>query len=337
MKIRELKAMVLAVLAALFYALSTPFSKIILKHVGPTMTASMLYLGAGIGICILFLFKGKNEPKSDKLGRSDMPYVIGMILLDILAPILLMNGISRTTAANVSLLNNFEIAATSILAFIIFKEKISKRMCVALLLVILSSLILSFEGGSSLSFFTGSLLVLGAATCWGLENNCTRMIASKSTYEIVIIKGFFSGTGALIVALILGEKLPDIKYMLVIFAVGFVSYGMSIFVYIRAQSVLGAAKTSSFYALAPFIGAFISFLILGEKPDSRYIVALVVMIFGTFFAVVDTLKYSHSHIHSHTIHHLRNGKMETKIITHEHSHSHIGPGLAHHHTHKEEL
>ena len=336
MKTRELKAMVLAVLAAFFYALSTPVSKIILEHVGPTMTASMLYLGAGIGIGILFLFNGRKEPRSDRLARSDLPYVIGMILLDISAPILLMNGISRTTAANASLLNNFEIAATSILAFIIFKEKISKRMCVALLLVIFSSLILSFEGGSSLSFFTGSLLVLGAATCWGLENNCTRMIESKSTYEIVIIKGFFSGIGALIVALILGEKLPDIKYMLLIFLVGFVSYGMSIFVYIRAQSVLGAAKTSSFYALAPFIGAFISFLILGEKPDGRYIVALVVMIFGTLFAVVDTLKYSHSHIHSHTIHHLRNGKMETEIITHEHSHSHMGPGLAHHHTHKEE-
>ena len=337
MKTRELKAMVLAVLAAVFYAISTPVSKIILKSVGPTMTASMLYLGAGIGIGILFLLKGRNEPGSARLCRSDLPYTIGMILLDISAPILLMNGISRTTAANASLLNNFEIVATSILAFIIFKEKISKRMCIALLLVILSSLILSFEGGSSLSFSTGSLLVLGAATCWGLENNCTRMISQKSTYEIVILKGFFSGSGALVVALILGEKIPDIKYILLIFAVGFVAYGMSIFVYIRAQSVLGAAKTSAFYALAPFIGAFISFLLLGEKPDVKYIIALLVMIAGTFFAVIDTLKYSHSHIHSHTVHHLRNGKIETEVITHEHSHSHIGPGLAHHHTHKEEL
>lgn len=337
MKTRELKAMVLAVLAAVFYAISTPVSKIILKSVGPTMTASMLYLGAGIGIGILFLLKGRNEPGSARLCRSDLPYTIGMILLDISAPILLMNGISRTTAANASLLNNFEIVATSILAFIIFKEKISKRMCIALLLVILSSLILSFEGGSSLSFSTGSLLVLGAATCWGLENNCTRMISQKSTYEIVILKGFFSGTGALVVALILGEKIPDIKYILLIFAVGFVAYGMSIFVYIRAQSVLGAAKTSAFYALAPFIGAFISFLLLGEKPDVKYIIALLVMIAGTFFAVIDTLKYSHSHIHSHTVHHLRNGKIETEVITHEHSHSHIGPGLAHHHSNKEEL
>jgi drug/metabolite transporter (DMT)-like permease len=337
MKTRELKAMILAVLAAVFYAISTPVSKIILKSVGPTMTASMLYLGAGIGIGILFLLKGRNEPRSARLCRSDLPYTIGMILLDISAPILLMNGISRTTAANASLLNNFEIVATSILAFIIFREKISKRMCIALLLVILSSLILSFEGGSSLSFSTGSLLVLGAATCWGLENNCTRMISQKSTYEIVILKGVFSGTGALVVALILGEKIPDIKYILLIFAVGFVAYGMSIFVYIRAQSVLGAAKTSAFYALAPFIGAFISFLLLGEKPDAKYIIALLVMLAGTFFAVIDTLKYSHSHIHSHTVHHLRNGKIETEVITHEHSHSHIGPGLAHHHTHKEEL
>ncbi len=42
---------------------------------------------------------------------------------------------------------------------------------------------------------------------------------------------------------------------------GFVAYGLSIYFYVRAQRDLGAAKTSAFYAAAPFIGVILSFAI----------------------------------------------------------------------------
>lgn len=336
MKSKEFKAIVLAVLAAVFYACGTPVSKLLLAYTSPAMMAAFLYLGAGTGVGIMCLVRSRKDDKKEKLGRTDLPFTIGMIVLDIIAPILLMNGVARTTAANVSLLNNFEIVATAAIAFFIFKEKISPAMWTALFLITLSSLILSFEGSDSLHFSAGSIMVICAAICWGLENNCTKMIASKSTYEIVILKGLCSGTGSLIIALVIGEKIPSFAVIGITLLLGFVAYGLSIFTYIRAQGVIGAAKTSAFYALAPFIGALLSFIILHESLSHKYMAGLIIMMIGSFMAVVDTLKYRHSHMHTHTVYHLRGGRIEKEVITHEHEHSHIGPGLAHHHNSKVE-
>ena len=155
--------------------------------------AALLYLGAGIGIGILSLFNKKDREKSERLSKKDLPFVIGMIVLDIAAPIFLMLGISYGSSANASLLGNFEIVATTVIALFIFKEAVSKRLWAAIALITLSSILLSFEGTDSFSFSCGSLFVLAATVCWGFENNCTRNISSKSTYEIVVLKGVFSG------------------------------------------------------------------------------------------------------------------------------------------------
>ena len=219
-----------------------------------------------------------------------MPYTVGMVLLDILAPILLMIGVKLATAANASLLGNFEIVATTVIALLIFKEKVSKKLWAAIGLITLSSIILSFGGEGSFSFSVGSLFVLGATACWGLENNCTRSISEKSTYQIVTIKGLCSGTGSFIIALVIGEKLPNMKYTLPVLLLGFVAYGLSIFTYIRAQKKLGAAKTSAYYAIAPFIGAFLSFVLLKEPLTIAYIIALSVMVGGTALVVADNYK-----------------------------------------------
>ena len=164
-------------------------------------------------------------------------------------------------------------------------EEISKRMWAALVLIILSSAALSFEGASSLKFSAGSLMVLGAAVCWGLENNCTRMISSRSTYEIVILKGIFSGTGSLIIALAVGETLPSPLIIAAALVLGFISYGLSIFAYIRAQNIIGAAKTSAFYAAAPFIGALFSLVFLHEGLSQMFVIGLVIMFTKCFVPV----------------------------------------------------
>ena len=156
-------------------------------------------------------------------------------------------------------------------------------------LIAAASALLTFEGADSLRFSKGSLLVLLAACCWGLENNCTRKISSKDTYEIVTLKGVFSGLGSLVIALLTGESLPPVGLLLPALLLGFVAYGLSIFFYIRAQSVIGAARTSAYYALAPFIGALLSFLILREPFSATYGAALAVMAAGSALSVWDTL------------------------------------------------
>ncbi|MGM9641785.1 MAG: DMT family transporter [Eubacteriales bacterium] len=288
-------AVLYALLAAVFYAINTPFSKILLNDVPATFMAAFLYMGAGFGVGIMYLFHIKKEAKPERLTKKDLPYTIGMIALDILAPILLMIGINVGSASNASLLGNFEIVATTVIALLIFKETVSGKLWTGIAFITISSLILSFEGNGSFQFSYGSLFVILATLCWGLENNCTRKISEKSTYEIVVLKGVFSGGGSFLIALIIGERLPNVKCILYAMALGFIAYGLSIFLYVRAQRDLGASKTSAFYAVAPFIGAFLAFAVNGEKLTWVYFAALVFMLIGSAFVVYDTLVKNHNH------------------------------------------
>ena len=326
-----------AILAAVFYAVNVPVSKVLLREVGPTTMAALLYLGAGVGIGMLSLFSRNSREKSEPLSKKDLPYVIGMIVLDIAAPIFLMLGISYGSSANASLLGNFEIVATTLIALFIFREAVSKRLWAAIALITLSSILLSFEGTDSFRFSYGSLFVLLATVCWGFENNCTRNIASKSTYEIVVLKGIFSGLGSLLIAFTMRETMPGTGYAVVALLLGFVSYGLSIFLYVRAQRVLGAAKTSAYYAVAPFVGAFLSFVFLKEQLSWKYLTALAVMIAGSALVVVDTLIRQHAHQHVHTFTHTHDGSTHTHTVVHTHEHNHYVTDSkhGHHHSNKE--
>lgn len=285
-------ATVYAISAAALYAINIPMSKLLLSHAGATITAAFLYLGAGIGLLIYAQFEksGKKNTKQDHLTKKELPYTAAMVVLDIIAPILLMFGIARTNSANVSLLNNFEIVATSIIALVIFKEVISPRLWLAILMVTIASAILSFEGAGAFTLNEGSLFVLGACICWGFENNCTKMISNKSSTEIVIIKGCFSGMGSFIIALLLGESIPEAKWIFAILILGFVAYGLSIKFYIMAQQHLGAAKTSAFYSIAPFLGVAFSMVLLGERPAIQFYIAMMIMIASTAVMIKDTVR-----------------------------------------------
>lgn len=284
-------AVIYAILAAALYAVNIPLSKLLLSHAGATMMAAFLYLGAGIGLTLYGAVEmgAQRGKKPEPLTRKELPYTVAMVVLDIIAPILLMLGIARTNSANASLLNNFEIAATSVIAFALFKEAISKRLLAAILMVTAASAILSFEGAGAFTFNTGSLLVLGACLCWGFENNCTKMISNKNSTEIVIIKGWFSGLGSLTVALLTGETVPEPKWILAILLLGFIAYGLSIKLYIMAQKYLGAAKTSAFYSIAPFLGAAFGMILLQERPGGQFYLALAIMLFSTAVMIKDTV------------------------------------------------
>lgn len=280
------KGIAFAILAAVLYAINAPFSKILLEFMPPTLMAGFLYVGAGIGMIFIALMRKikKYEAKELKLTKSELPYTIAMIVLDIAAPICLLFGLNSTTAANASLLNNFEIVATAIIALMVFKEKISTRLWFGIFFVTLSCGILSFEDVSSLRFSYGSLFVLLATICWGFENNCTRKISSKDPLQIVLLKGIFSGIGSLIIGLFIGEQIEALWSIVAVLCVGFVAYGLSIYFYVYAQRLLGAARTSAYYAVAPFIAAILSLIIFREIPDVTYFVALVLMIVGAWLS-----------------------------------------------------
>ncbi len=280
--------MVMAILAAIFYAFSTPISKILLTEIPSTMLAGLLYLGAGIGMCIVYGIRKVfiKKEKEESLAKTDLKYVIGMIILDILAPIFLLIGLSQSNSSSISLLNNLEIVATSLIALIIFKEKINLKLWIGIILITLASMLLSLNG-AELKFNMGSLYALLACLCWGLENNCTKAISNKNPFQIVIIKGLFSGIGSIIIALVLKENTVNYIYILYALLLGFIAYGLSVFTYIVAQRYLGSAKTSAYYAIAPFIGVGLAFIFFNERPYYTFYIALVIMIIGTIFVTLD--------------------------------------------------
>jgi drug/metabolite transporter (DMT)-like permease len=313
------KAVFTAILAAALFGISAPVSKLLLAEIPPALMAALLYLGAGAGMLIVHIAKEtRNKERIEaRISRRDMPFVIGMIILDILAPVCMMTGLSMTTSANASLLTNFEIVATSLIALLVFKEAVGRRMWLAVLMITLSSMILSIEDISTFSFSAGSLFVVLACLCWGFENNCTRMLSLKDPLQIVVIKGFGSGAGSLIIAVVLGQYGTNLIYILITLLLGFVAYGLSIYFYIVAQRELGASRTSAYYAAAPFVGVLLSIIIFGQPITGSFVLALAMMLAGALLAAVE----HHRHVHIH------------EEVTHEHRHGHVDG----HHTHTHEF
>ena len=341
---KQYRAITFAILAAVLYAVSTPFSKLLLKEIPSALMASLLYLGAGSGMLVTGLINHskKSYKVEDKLTIKELPYTILMILLDIAAPILLMTGLKLAAPANVSLLNNFEIVATSLIALLIFNESVGRRLWYAIFLITLSSIILSVDDISSFSFSFGSIFVILACICWGLENNCTRKLSIKDPLEIVVVKGLGSGTGSLIIALLMHEKAGSFYYVISALLLGFFSYGLGILFYIYAQRDLGAAKTSAYYAVSPFIGTGLSLIIFKNIPKPSFIIALIIMIAGAYLASTEKHSHphfhpsmTHEHVHSHNDGH--HNHTHENNFTGEHSHIHTHDELTHSHNHTQDI
>lgn len=332
-----------AILAAFLFSLNSPFSKLLLEELSPAFLAALLYLGAGIGMSLFYLSRRSSLRKKEaKLTKKELPFILGMILLDIAAPILLMFGLTMTSAADASLLGNFEIVATALIALAVFGEAIGKRLWGALILITAGCLILSFQDIRNFSFTSGALPVLLASICWGFENNCTRMLSLKSPMEIVIIKGIGSGMGALIISLVMERPSFSLPLAGAACLLGFISYGLSIYFYVNAQRVLGAARTGAFYAFAPFLGVMLSFLLFREKLTAAFFAALFVFALGAYLASSE----KHRHLHTHTAlthehrhrhddgHHDHSHPVPVKG---EHSHPHTHAPLTHTHSHTPDL
>lgn len=338
-----------ALLAALLYGASSPFSKLLLGGVPPALLAALLYLGAGAGTAALLLlraFRHRETAAGEHLAAADVPTLTGMVALDIAAAVLLMFGLQLSPAADVSLLSNFEIAATALIAMLLFREPIGRRLWAAIALITFSCLLLSLGGAGSPAFLKpafspGAALVPAACVCWGFENNLSRRVSSRDPLEVVAVKGFGSGLGAAGLALLLGERLTAAPAFLpAALLLGFVSYGLSICCYLLAQRALGAARTSAFYAASPFFGVAVSFALFREAPGAFFAAALPLMALGAFFACGERHRHTHTHpavTHAHWHCHLfglhaQNHTHEGFVLLHCHEHTHGAVTHTHAHT-----
>lgn len=228
------RAIGFALLSAVLYALYPPLAKLLVVSAAPAMLSALLYFGTGLGMTALLplIQRTKGHQQETSLSRHDLPALIVMIIANVLAGVLMNMGIQLTSAGNISLLGNFEIVATTLLAQTLFQERVSHRLSWAIVIVTAASLLLSFNDFNQFSLSWGSILALLATVCWGFENNLTRVLSNKDPLQVVIVKGWGVGIGSLLVALTLGEKWPPFWTVVDLLLLGFFAFGISIYFYI---------------------------------------------------------------------------------------------------------
>lgn len=333
----------LAIVAAILFGISTPFSKVLLGDMDSIVLAACLYLGSGLGAAIFLVFSAQiHWPSQEaKLNQGDMGWMLGSVLSGgVAAPIVLLFGLKITPASTASLLLNFEGIATTLIAALVFKEAVGKRIIAAMGLMTLASVLISWTGNQGWGVSLGMLGIIAACIFWGIDNNLTRNISAKNPLMIVMIKGLGAGIFSLILSLLLGRTLPDIGHFFLALALGFISYGMSIALFIRALRGLGTARTSTLFSAAPFIGALASLLFLHETPQGLFFAAALLMLLGAWLMLSENhshrhfhLPESHEHRHSHPDPHHEHLHPDQPVFTGEHSHWHEHSPLEHDHTH----
>jgi drug/metabolite transporter (DMT)-like permease len=328
------RAVILALLSAALFGVSTPAAKALLGTINPAVLAGLLYCGAGVGIAILRRIAtpllGQRVSSQAPLSRGDVPWLAGAILAGgVVGPILLMLGLVRTDAAAASLLLTMEGVLTALLAWFVFHENFDRRIALGMACLIVGAIVLSWSGTPSISELLGPLAIVGACLAWGLDNNLTRKVSLADPLQIVEMKGLIAGPINLFIGLSTGGSLPELSATMVASLVGFFGYGVSLALFVHALRHLGTARTGAYFSTAPFLGAIAALVFLREPLTLQLVASGVLMSLGVWLHLTEHHEHDHEHEpmeHSHS--HLHDDH-------HQHDHSTIDPpGEPHTHKHK---
>lgn len=320
-----------ALLAALLFGAGTPFAKLLLGgDVSPWLLAGLLYCGSGIGLGILRLIR--RSPRV-RLERKELLPLAGAILSGgIIAPVLLMVGLSNMPASGASLLLNAEGVFTAVLAWFVFRENFDRRIALGMVAIVAGAVLLSIPNGAELGSPWPALAIVGACFFWGLDNNLTRKIALNDATWLAAVKGLFAGPANLILAFALGATLPGASSIAAALVVGFFAYGVSLALFIVGMRHVGTARAGAYFSVAPFFGALLAILI-SDPLTWQLVVAGLLMALGVWLHLTE----QHGHEHTH------------QPVTHDHWHTHdddhhdhehpepAAPGTRHMHQHSHDL
>jgi drug/metabolite transporter (DMT)-like permease len=328
--------------AALFGA-TPPFSKLLLENLSPFMLAGLLYLGAGIGLAAYRVIRRAilGEEREAPLQRSDTPWLAAAVFMGgVMGPALLMFGLSRTSASSGALLLNLEGLATMAIAWLVFRENVDRRLLTGALAIVAGAALLAWDGqGARLN--SGALMIAGACLAWGIDNNLTRKISSADPVVTAMIKGLAAGAVNVALALWVGTSVPGAPLIAASAVLGFLGVGVSLVMFILALRHLGTARTGAYYSLAPFIGAVIAVLLLGEPVTANLLAAGALMGLGLWLHLSErhahehrhaALEHEHSHVHDAHHQHMHEGP-----VSEPHTHRHRHESLSHAHPHFPDL
>jgi drug/metabolite transporter (DMT)-like permease len=330
-----------ALLSAALFGVSAPLAKLLLGEVSPWLLAGLLYLGSGIGLGLVRLVRRSNEPG---LSRRDLPWFGAAVLAGgVIGPVLLIFGLAQSGAAQASLLLNLESVLTLGIAWVVFKENVDQRLLIGAAAIVAGALVLSWpKDAAVIGFGWGPLLIAGACLAWAIDNNFTRKVSAADPMQIAMVKGLAAGIVNVGIAFGLGAKLPGIAALAGAGLLGFFSYGVSLTLFVLALRHLGTARTGAYYALAPFIGAGVAILFLGEPISLAFIAGGVLMAIGLWLHLTEQHLHEHEHepmehehVHVHDAHHQHAHAPGTAPEPHVHKHRHAR--LIHRHPHYPDL
>lgn len=342
----------LALAAALLFGASTPAAKLLIGQIHPQLLAGLFYFGSGLGLLLVSIVSKafQDRGRQPNLRRSDLPWLAGAIIFGgVSGPLLLMFGLTSTPAVAASLLLNMEAVLTALLAWFAFKENFDRRIFLGMISIVIGGIVLTWLPGAMLSVSVGSLAIVGACFCWALDNNLTRNISDVDPMQIAAIKGLVAGLVNVGIALADGSHLPGSATLLQASLVGFLGYGVSLVLFIKALRYLGTARTGAYFSTAPFAGAILSLLFLHETLTANLLVASAFMAFGVWLHLTENHEHEHSHaeeehehMHTHDEHHQHEHDSDVDLSEpHSHWHKHIAmthahphyPDTQHRHTH----
>jgi drug/metabolite transporter (DMT)-like permease len=342
-----------ALLAAVLFGASTPVAKVLLRDVAPQVFAGLLYIGSGLGLSVVWIIRRRRGRRPDApLVRRDLPWLAGAVLFGgVLAPLALMAALVRTPASASSLLLNLEGVFTALIAWVVFAENVDGRIAIGMFAIVTGGAVLSWQGHLAWGGATGPLLVACACLAWGIDNNLTQKVSASDPVQIAAIKGAVAGSVNLTIGLSLGGVLPAVSHIEGALTLGFLSYGVSLVLYVIAMRSLGTARTGAYFSFAPFVGAAGSLLFLHDPVTPLFFAAAGLMAIGLWlhlterhehFHVHEPLTHSHRHVHDehHRHPHAPNdppGEPHTHLHTHDvlaHTHAHF-PDIHHRHGHGE--
>ena len=321
----------LALVSAALFGASTPFAKLLLGDVDPWLLAGLLYLGSGVGLAIVQCVRrplGVGAAEAP-LHRSDLRWLLLVVLAGgVIAPVLLMFGLARTPAASAALLLNLEGVATMAIAWLVFRENVDRSILLGAVAILAGAAVLSWQGGPA-GVGWGAALIAGACLAWGIDNNLTRKFSGADPMQIAMVKGLVAGAANLGLALMHGAAIPDLATLAGAGLIGLLGYGVSLTLFIQALRHLGTARTSAYFATAPFIGGAVAVALFGEPATVRLLGAGVLMAAGIVIHLLE--HHEHEHVHEPIVHE----HAHVHDAHHQHAHAHGDPsGEPHVHTHR---
>jgi len=314
--------------AAVLFGAGTPLAKLLVASVNPWLLAGLLYLGSGVG---LTLYRWLSRAPTVRLAQGEARWLAGAVVAGgVIAPVLLMLGLTGMPASGASLLLNAEGVFTAMLAWFAFKENFDHRIALGMVAIVAGTLVLSWPGDAQFAGWWPALAVLGACFAWGIDNNLTRKVSLSDATWIATIKGLSAGMVNLVLAVALGASLPPWQNTAGAMLVGFIAYGVSLALFVVGLRHLGTARTGAYFSVAPFIGAVLA-VAMGEPLSTPLLIAGSLMAWGIWLHLTER----HEHPHTH------------EVLEHEHEHVHdehhqhehetaVESGKRHNHRHRHE-